>query len=388
MARLVDALGLVLLLAFITVPASAEPVRLTAIQAADKSDRARLVFEFTAKPEYRVIRWAEPKRLLVEIEDATLSAGVKQPPPSHPFLGKIRNTKIRKGIRLSVDLKRSLVHRAFTNRVGKGVRLIVELIEPGRSETVSRLESSKPAKAPIRRRSGKRKVHVVAIDAGHGGKDTGAIGPGGHREKDVVLSIARKLNDMIYVEPGMKPVMIRKGDTFLSLRERLVRARKAQADLFVSLHADAYVHDGARGMSVFTLSERGASSTAARWLAQRENAADLVGGVSLRDKDGTLAKVLIDLSQAATAEASARAASAVLWELKKSFPMHHPEVQRAAFAVLKSPDIPSILVETGFITNPEGERKLADAAHQTKLCRAIFYGIRQFFSTAAPMRKL
>ncbi|WP_077730601.1 N-acetylmuramoyl-L-alanine amidase [Methylocaldum sp. 14B] len=387
MPRFVDRAGCFVLLMVLAASVSAEPVRLTALRAADKADRARLVFEFTGKPEYRVIRWAEPRRLLVDITDAKLGVSVKQPPASHPFLGKIRTTSHKERLRLSVDLKRPVLHRAFISPAGKGVRLIVELIEsePPKAGAATKT-AKKTAHAPVRRSSRKPKIRVIAIDAGHGGKDTGAVGPGGRREKDVVLSMARKLKDMIYAEPGMKPVMIRKDDRFLSLRERLVKAREAQADLFISLHADAYVHGLARGMSVFTLSQRGASSEAARWLAERENAADLIGGVSLRDKNGTLAKVLLDLSQSATAEASARAASAVLWELKKSFPMHHPEVQRAGFVVLKSPDIPSILVETGFITNPEGESKLADAAHQTKICRAIFYGIRQFFSAKAPTK--
>ncbi|MGX2040005.1 N-acetylmuramoyl-L-alanine amidase [Methylocaldum sp. MU1018] len=384
MPRLTDKVGRILLLAVLAAPASAEPIRLTALRAGDKADRARLVFEFTGKPEYHVIRWAEPKRLLLEIADAELGVDVKQPPPSHPFFGKIRAMPGKKQeLRFSVDLKRAVTHRTFVGPAENGVRLVVELTDAGRHPS----KAAKSANLPVRRSSGKHKIRVVAIDAGHGGKDSGAVGPSGRLEKDVVLSMARRLKDMIHAEPGMKPVMIRKDDRFLSLRERLVKAREAQADLFVSLHADAYVHDLARGMSVFTLSERGASSEAARWLAQRENAADLVGGVSLRDKDGTLAKVLIDLSQTATAEASARAASAVLWELKKSFPMHHPEVQRAGFAVLKSPDIPSILVETGFITNPEGETRLADAAHQAKICRAIFYGIRQFFlATKTPTK--
>jgi N-acetylmuramoyl-L-alanine amidase len=386
MPRFVDRAGNFFLLTLLAAPVSAESVRLTALRAADKADRARLILEFSGKPAYRVIRWAEPKRLLVDVTDATLGVGVKQPPPSHPFLGKIRATSDKNRLRLSVDLKRQVSHRAYTSPAGKGVRLIVELVGTGSDKAGTRPKTGKAAHAPVRRHSGKHKIRVVAIDAGHGGKDTGAIGPSGRREKDVVLAMARKLKDMIHAEPGMKPAMIRKDDRFLSLRERLVKAREAQADLFVSLHADAYEHGLARGMSVFTLSERGASSVAARWLAQRENAADLVGGVSLRDKNRTLAKVLLDLSQSATAEASARAASAVLWELKKNFPMHHPDVQRAGFAVLKSPDIPSILIETGFITNPEGETKLADPRYQTKICRAIFYGIRQFFSAAAPIK--
>ena len=220
---------------------------------------------------------------------------------------------------------------------------------------------------------------VVAIDAGHGGKDTGAIGPGGTREKDVVLAIARKLADMLRAEPDMQVVMVRQGDEFVELSERAAKSRRAHADLFVSLHADAYMNAEVKGSAVFTLSSHGATSVAARWLANRENAADLMGGVKLRDKDKVLAKVLLDLSQGATNEASDRAAGGILRELRKSQHLHHEQVQKAGFMVLKSPDVPSLLVETAFISNPEEENNLRSQRYQTQLARAIFYGVRGYF---------
>jgi N-acetylmuramoyl-L-alanine amidase len=369
----------ILLLAELAGPVAAEANRLTALHVADKADRARLVFEFAATPEYRLTRWAEPGRLLVDLPDAELGIGVRQPPPSHPFLGQIRVTpgKARKGLLFAVDLKRTVIHRVFTAAGRNGVRLVIELIDSGPGGSPAR---PKPGETPVRIHSRMRKAHVVAIDAGHGGKDTGAIGPGSHREKDIVLSIARRLRAMIRAEPGLKPVLVRRDDRFVPLRERLTIARAAEADLFLSLHADADPSGLVRGMSVFTLSDRGASSEAARWLARKENAAALAGGVSLRDKDRALAQVLLDLSQKATLEESARAASALLREIRRTFPMHRPEVQRAGFVVLKSPDIPSVLVETGFISNPVGEKKLSDPAYQEKIARTLFCGIRRFFA--------
>lgn len=212
---------------------------------------------------------------------------------------------------------------------------------------------------------------VIAIDAGHGGEDPGAIGPGGTREKDVVLAIARKLEALVRREKGMRPVMIRDGDYFIPLRQRTKKARQHKADLFISIHADAAAVRGsqARGSSVYTLSERGATTEAARWLAERENASDLVGGVSLDDKDDLLASVLLDLSQAATNEASMEVAHEILKELGRVGEVHKRRVEQAGFIVLKSPDIPSVLVETAFISNPAEERRLRMRAISNNLPR-------------------
>jgi N-acetylmuramoyl-L-alanine amidase len=225
---------------------------------------------------------------------------------------------------------------------------------------------------------------VVAIDAGHGGKDPGALGPSGVREKNVTLAMAKELARQINADPGMRAVLIRDGDMFVPLKQRYMKARAAQADLFISIHADAALNDSASGASVFVLSTRGASSQAARWLADKENAADLVGGVSLDHKDPHLAAVLLDLSQSATMRASDDIASEVLGALKSVGKAHKPAIERANFVVLRSPDVPSMLVETGFITNPGEERKLNDPAYRSRLAAAIASGVRKYFAEQAP----
>jgi N-acetylmuramoyl-L-alanine amidase len=225
---------------------------------------------------------------------------------------------------------------------------------------------------------------IIAVDAGHGGVDPGASGKRGTHEKTVVLEIARALAARINQEPGMKAVLTRDGDYFISHRERTLRARRAKADLFVSIHADSIANPDVSGSSVYVLSERGASSEAARWLAERENAADLKGGIKLDDKDPVLQDVLLDLSQTASISASLVAADHVLQSLDRIGEVRKPRVQQAGFLVLKSPDMPSMLVETAFISNREDERKLSQPAHRAKLANAIFSGIEQYFQVNAP----
>ncbi|MEQ1530267.1 MAG: N-acetylmuramoyl-L-alanine amidase, partial [Methylococcales bacterium] len=232
--------------------------------------------------------------------------------------------------------------------------------------------------------TGKNKHIIVAIDAGHGGDDPGAHGAKGTEEKKVVFAIAQKLAALINAQPGMKAVMVRKGDYYVDLRKRMKIARAANADLFVSIHADAFQNAGVSGASVFTLSNKGATSEAARWLANSENASDLVGGVSLDDKDDVLASVLLDLSQSATQEASVNVARKVLKNFENIGELHYKAVQKAGFLVLKSPDIPSILVETAFISNPDEELKLVNPAHQSVIAKAIFKGIRSYFNQVSP----
>lgn len=225
---------------------------------------------------------------------------------------------------------------------------------------------------------------IVAVDAGHGGEDPGATGRGGTREKDVVLAIARSLAVRINAEPGMKAILTRRTDEFIALRERIQRARLAKADLFVSVHADSIRDRAVSGASVYVLSEKGATNEAARWLAERENAADLMGGVSLTDKDKTLASVLLDLSQSANISASMSAAERVLLALDRVGEVRKPQVQQAGFLVLKSPDIPSMLVETAYISNPAEEKRLKTGSHQDKLAAAIFTGLRGYFEQNPP----
>jgi N-acetylmuramoyl-L-alanine amidase len=225
---------------------------------------------------------------------------------------------------------------------------------------------------------------VVAIDAGHGGQDPGARGGNGSREKDVTLAVARELARQVNATPGLKAFLTRDTDVFIPLAQRYQKARAAKADLFVSIHADAFNNPQASGSSVFVLSQRGASSQAARWLANQENAADLVGGVRLQDKDNTLASVLLDLSQSATMKASEDIAAHVLSGLKRLGKTHKAQVERANFVVLRSPDVPSMLVETAFITNPEEERKLNDPRHRADLARAILDGVNTYFTRQPP----
>jgi N-acetylmuramoyl-L-alanine amidase len=226
---------------------------------------------------------------------------------------------------------------------------------------------------------------VVAVDAGHGGQDPGAIGHGGTREKDVVLAIARALAERINGEPGMHAILTRDRDEFLVLRDRIGRARLAKADMFVSIHADSIANRDVSGASVYVLSEHGASNEAARWLADRENAADLMGGVKLDDKDKQLASVLLDLSQTANISASMTAAQRVIGSLDAVGQVRKAQVQQAGFVVLKSPDIPSMLVETAYISNPEEEIALRNMRHQAALADAIFAGLRSYFLASPPV---
>ena len=231
------------------------------------------------------------------------------------------------------------------------------------------------------------RILIVAIDAGHGGEDPGARGRRGTHEKNVTLSIARKLKAQIDENPGMRGVLIRDGDYFLPLDVRVNKARHARADLFVSIHADAFVKPHARGSSVFALSESGATSTTARWLAKKENEADLIGGVNIAAKDPYLARTLLDLSQTATISDSMKLAKHVLGELGSINTLHRGKVEQAGFAVLKSPDIPSILIETAFISNPAEEIRLNDSSYQDKMALAILGGIKRYFAKNPPLSK-
>jgi N-acetylmuramoyl-L-alanine amidase len=277
-------------------------------------------------------------------------------------------------LRLTVFLSRTLPVRLSWDGLGKAAPTLLVHLESGARHQVQ------AAHAP--RESG-RDI-VIAVDAGHGGEDPGATGHAGVHEKDVVLAIARALARRINSEPGMRAVLTRDRDEFLPLRERIRRARVAPADLFVSIHADSIANSAVSGSSVYVLSERGASNEAARWLAERENAADLRGGVSLADKDDKLASVLLDLSQSATISASSTAAQSVLGALLSVGLVRKPQVQEARFVVLKSPDIPSMLVETAYISNPAEERRLRNPAQQSALAEALFTGLRSYFTGNPP----
>jgi N-acetylmuramoyl-L-alanine amidase len=244
-----------------------------------------------------------------------------------------------------------------------------------------------PANAPASPQAPVERLITVAIDAGHGGADPGARGASGNHEKVVTLAIARKLKDVIDQVPSMRAVLIRDGDYFIPLHQRVIKARNVQADLFVSIHADAFIKPHAKGSSVFALSERGATSAAARWLARKENEADLIGGVNIDVADPNLKRVLLDLSQTATINDSLKLGRAVLGEIANVNSLHKPHVEQAGFAVLKAPDIPSILVETAFISNPEEEARLTDEDYQATLASAIAHGIRRYFARNPPLAR-
>jgi N-acetylmuramoyl-L-alanine amidase len=236
-------------------------------------------------------------------------------------------------------------------------------------------------------KAGAQRLVVVALDAGHGGEDPGAIGPSGLYEKDVVLKVAQKLRALINAQPGMRAMLTRESDYFVPLHERVIKARRVQADLFVSIHADAFMDPEARGASVFALSETGASSAAARWMAQKENSSDQVGGVNVKNKDATVMRTLLDMSTTAQIKDSLKLANAVLGHLGKIGKLHRGKVEQAGFAVLKAPDIPSILVETGFISNPQEESKLQDEDYQSELADALLQGIQRYFAKNPPLAR-
>lgn len=403
-------------------------------------DYTRVTIELDRALQANHALLADPVRLMVDLDglelDAPLRQLVAQIKPDDPYISQVRVGQNRPGVvRLVFDLKTEVAPRLFTlEPVGSyRHRLVIDLhpLVPrdpllALLEQVERGPADKPEAAVvpapetgagarpggdraagsdrsedqlaglIRERDSKhatapratprsrskvapaRRMMTVAIDAGHGGEDPGAIGRGGTREKDVVLAIARELGDLIGRNPDMRAYMTRDGDYFVPLSTRVQKARRVQADLFVSIHADAFVERDARGASVYVLSERGASSTAARLLAGSENRSDLIGGVDLGRRNREVAQVLLDLSTTDQMRQSTRLGGIVLAELRRVGRLHKPEVERAGFAVLRAPDIPSILVETAFISNPKEEQRLADPRYQRTVARAIFQGLEAY----------
>lgn len=347
------------------------------LRIAERERATRLVITLDAPAEHRIFTLTQPDRVVIDIPGSRLATD--RLPRGRGIIRGIRHgVRNRRDLRIVLDLKAPAKPRSFLlpEKEGRsGQRLVVDLVPASRAR--------QPVKS-VEEVDARPRDLIVAVDPGHGGKDPGARGRRGTREKDVVLAIARELARLIDAEPGMRAVMTRRDDRFLRLRDRIRIAHRHRADLFVSIHADAFRDRRVRGSSVFVLSRRGASSEMARLLARHENAADLVGGVSLADKDDVLRSVLLDLSQAASIEASTEVASSVLRELSRIGKVHKRSVQRAGFVVLKSPDIPSILVETAFISNPDEERKLRDPRHQKRLARAILRGIRRYFADHPP----
>jgi N-acetylmuramoyl-L-alanine amidase len=383
-----------LLAVLIAAPALAEGAKVTGVRLWAGPDQTRVVLDLTAPSDHSLFVLKEPNRLVVDLPGATL--GEVAAPTAEGLVKGLRSGARDSGVRVVLDLNAAVKPRSFLvppNEV-YGHRLVLDLepLNPVAPTPASlppasvALPSAPPSSsAPMRSLSNEARDIVIAIDAGHGGEDPGARGRKGTREKDITLAIARKLKERIDAQPGMRGVLIRDGDYFIPLEQRPRIARqKHRADMFISVHADAFTNSKARGSSVFVLSNRGATSTAAKWLADRENAADLVGGVSLSDKDDVVASVLLDLSQTASLAASMEVGSTVLRELDDLGKLHKSQVQAAGFVVLKAPDIPSILVETAFITNPEEEKRLRDPKHQAKVADAILAGVKGYFYSNPP----
>ncbi|HKO89048.1 MAG TPA: N-acetylmuramoyl-L-alanine amidase [Burkholderiales bacterium] len=357
----------------------------------------RLTIESAQALRHQLLSLGNPPRLVLDIEGADLQSLqreiVDKVGPNDPYVAQLRVGQFNPTtVRLVIDLKEAIRPQSFTLQpiAAYGHRLVLDLYPLVPADPLmamvreqEALENRKPQKEkdPLAPRP-----IVIVIDPGHGGEDPGAVGARGSLEKDVTLLIAKKLKSLAEEDPAVRVFLTRDDDYFIPLPVRVEKARRAKADLFISVHADAFVQPHARGSSVFALSERGATSAAARWLATKENDADLIGGVSLDVKDRYLAQTLLDLSQTATINDSLKLGKHVLAELGGINTLHKNSVEQAGFAVLKAPDIPSILVETAFISNPEEERRLNDDAYQTRMAKAILSGVKRYIAKNPPVR--
>src|SRR5512137_3201947 len=382
------------------------------------SDYSRLTLEHDGPLKFThfMVRDTSPVRLVVDIEDMDLTPKLKEivgkVQPDDPYIALVRVGQNRpKVVRLVIELKEDVKPQVFSlEPVGPYQhRLVLDLypVNPpdpllallreqgapprsGRSDPGTG-EPRRPDERTARPRQQPdpdlQRMLTVVIDPGHGGEDPGAVGRAGTYEKNVTLAIGRRLRDMIVADSKLRVAMTRDGDFFVPLRTRVAKARAVQADLFVSIHADAWIRPDARGSSVFALSENGASSSAAAWMARRENDADQIGGINLASTDRNLARVLLDLSTTAQINDSLKLGNSVLRELERVNRLHKPRVEQAGFAVLKAPDIPSILVETAFISNPEEEARLRDVDYQEQMARALLIGIKRYFAKNPPLRR-
>ncbi len=392
--------GLALMLAAVQVLAASD---VQSVRLWRAPDNTRLVFDLSGPVKHNVFTLTAPDRIVIDVDGGNLPRPFEQLPLKNTPISGLRAAKYDADtLRVVIDLSAQVTPKSFTLTPNQqyGHRLVVDLYdegaEPSATSDVPATSSPGTPAAPVSPTlpalklpplpSSKRDI-VIAIDAGHGGEDPGAIGPGKVYEKSVVLQISKELQRQINAEKGFRAELVRTGDYFIPLRKRTEIARKKGADLFVSIHADAAPRSAAYGASVFALSDRGATSETARWLADSENRSDLIGGagnVSLGDKDQMLAGVLLDLSMTASLSSSLNVGQKVLSNMGRITPLHKSRVEQAGFMVLKSPDIPSILVETGFISNPSEARKLQTASHQQSLARSIHSGVRQFFHENPP----
>ncbi|WP_324314272.1 N-acetylmuramoyl-L-alanine amidase [Povalibacter sp.] len=389
------ACGVLCALFFASFAVAASDVTVKDIRLWAGPDSTRVVFDLSGPARYSFLTLQNPERVVVDIQSARLENANLAMPEGMGFAKQLRAGVQGADLRLVVDLTGPAAPKVFTvdPQGGLGHRLVLDLM-PGSGAAANAAVPVVAKSAPlapvvttptvIKSASTSGRDIVVAIDAGHGGKDPGSLGGSGTREKDITLAIARRLKERIDREPGMRAILTRDGDYYLAHRLRIKRARDQQADMFVSIHADSYTDRSVVGSSVYTLSARGASDEAARWLAERENASDLIGGVTLEDKSDVLASVLLDLSQGASMSASLVAADNVMNELDRMGNVTRRGVKQAGFLVLKSPDIPSMLVETAFISNPREESRLKDARHQQRLAEAIHAGVRAYFYDNPP----
>ena len=419
------ALRLTALLCLLWLPSAFAEIAVTSARIWPAQDYTRLTLESKQPIRYNLFSLKNPERLVIDLEDVEINASLNDLAgkigSDDPYIKSVRIGRFKPGtVRLVLDLKAQVKPQLFSLMpvAEYGHRLVLDVYplvpvdplmalaqqgetkltasEPTAASTVAETpakpvveQASEPiAKpAPLAQTEFSNRVLLIAVDAGHGGEDPGARGRRGTHEKDVTLAIARRLKAQIDDTPGMRAILIRDGDYFIPLGGRVEKARKAHADLFVSIHADAFVKSTARGSSVFALSEHGATSASARWLAKKENEADLIGGVNLAAKDPYLARTLLDLSQTATINDSLKLANHVLREIGSINTLHRGHVEQAGFAVLKSPDTPSILVETAFISNPTEEQRLNDDAYQEKIAHAILGGVKRYFSQNPALSK-
>ena len=414
--RFASGASLVLLVTPLAQAARGKPVNpsVLAVRVWPAADYTRVTLESDAAVKFSQFTVKNPERLVVDLEGVELNGVLEglsgKIAGDDPYIKLLRAGRFKPGvIRLVMELKTEVAPQVFVLApVGEyGHRLVLDVYPANAPDPLLALIDKKewqqlplddkPANAAEsqqaaaeQKRSGKPVVDrmvTITLDPGHGGEDPGAVGRGGSHEKNVTLAVARRLKAKINAEPNMRAVMTRDSDFFVPLHMRVQKARRVQSDLFVSIHADAFIKPDARGASVFVLSENGASSSAARWLANKENSADLIGGVNFGVKDPMLARTLLDLSQTATINDSLKLGKAVLGELGSVGNLHKAHVEQAGFAVLKAPDIPSILVETAFISNPEEERRLNDEAYQDKIAEAVMSGIRKYFKLNPPLAK-
>ena len=388
--------------------------KILAARAWPAQEYTRVTLESSRSIKHRMFQVSDPDRLVVDLEGIELDAELMALPAKiaadDPYIRGVRVALNRPNVvRVVFDLRAEVKPYLFPLPPAGEYRhrLVLDVYPATPSDPLLALVQPKPdpiaeiARAPalpvvrlappppafIAPKPEKDRLVIIAIDAGHGGEDPGARGRHGTREKDVTLAIARRLKAAIDAEPNMRAVMVRDGDYFIPLGQRVAKARRVRADVFVSIHADAWVKPDVRGSSVFALSERGATTAAARWLAQRENQSDLIGGVTLGVRDPVLARTLLDLSQTATINDSLKLGRAVLSELGDVNALHKHAVEQAGFAVLKAPDIPSILVETAFISNPEEEKRLKDSGYQEKMAAAILGGIKRYLAQNPPLAR-